>query len=316
MGSPGRGRERLGKGIVESVRDSAEHHFIEAIETLKADPSGWMAFRFALSRRYAPEMFSGVGGLRAMETLRHAREEALDFFDFVGTRTKDIQTGNIWLFADNDILLLAQATNAVQRQLVAEHFHALANREGMRGVTCEGLPADLYALRKFADEKLLSARRIQVYEAMADSARVRSIATRRKRRSDPVILIVEDDRFTASYTAGVLSKSYDLVHVRTGEEGILTHIEHAPDVVLLDIHLPGLSGHDVLQAIRAVDPLAFVIMLSVDSEKNGVLSAGEHGASGFLKKPVSKERLLAAVAKSPFIRKNQRHTPYDRETTA
>ncbi|HRC26395.1 MAG TPA: response regulator [Alphaproteobacteria bacterium] len=298
---------------MEAVKESAEHHFIEAIETFKADPSGWMAFRFGLSRRYAPETFAQADRARALKTLERAREEAVAFFDFVREKTKDLRDATIWLFADNDILLIARAANAAQRQAVAEHFRALAGGGSVRGVSCEGLPSDLYTFQKIADEKLLSARRMDVYAAMADAARVRSLNTRRKRRADPMVLIVEDDRFTASYTAGVLSKSYDLVHVRTGEEGVIAHIEHAPDVVLLDIHLPGLSGHEVLQAIRAIDPLAFVVMLSVDSEKTGVVSAGEHGAGGFLKKPVSKERLLAAVAKSPFLRKNRRHTPYERE---
>lgn len=297
---------------MESVRDSAEHHFIEKIEGLKTDSSGWMAFRFGLSALCGGvDFLSGEG----QDALQAARRDALSFFDSACDRMREVAEATLWLFADNDILLIARAENAAEKQSLLGHFRSLSSQKTAKDVPCEILSSDVYAFQKIADEKFLSARRMEAYAAMADVPRVRSIATRRKRRADPLILIVEDDRFTASYTANILNQTYDLVHTRTGEEAIVAHIEHAPDVVFLDIHLPGLSGHEVLQAIRRTDPRAFVVMLSVDSEKTGVLSASECGAIGFLKKPVSKDRLLAAAAKSPFLKKNQRHTPYERETT-
>lgn len=300
---------------MEAVRDSAEHHFIETVEAIKADSAGWMAFRFRLSVPLSPESLMTGTSAERLQKLESARRAAVSFFDIVREKTRDIGGGTIWLFADNDILILAKVSNAAEKQALLGHFRALADSQAVQGVPCEILPPDLYTFQKIADEKLLSARRMEVYAAMADGPRARSIGTRRKRRSEPIILIVEDDRFTASYTAGILGKSYDLIHVRTGEEAVLAHIEHAPDVVLMDIHLPGLSGHEALGAIRAVDPGAFVVMLSVDSEKTGVLSASQRGAGGFLKKPVSKERLLASVMKSPFVGRTAGQASSERETT-
>jgi DNA-binding NarL/FixJ family response regulator len=51
-----------------------------------------------------------------------------------------------------------------------------------------------------------------------------------------------------------------------------------------------------------VDPEAHVVMLSVDTVKANIVTATNRGAAGFLKKPFSKERLLAFVEKSPFIK--------------
>jgi CheY-like chemotaxis protein len=161
---------------------------------------------------------------------------------------------------------------------------------------------DLYNYQKLADAKLLSAKCFEAYKAMGDANRVMSIPIRRSRRDVSKVMIVEDDRFTASYAANILSKDYDLTICRTGEEGIIAYIEHAPDIVFLDIHLPGINGHDTLQAIRAVDPKAFVVMLSVDTAQNSISRATKTGAHSFLKKPFSKDRLLNTVKSSPYVR--------------
>ena len=85
---------------------------------------------------------------------------------------------------------------------------------------------------------------------MADSNKVASIDIRRDRHEDPVVMMVEDDRFTATYAANIISKDFDLILAKSGEEAIALYIEHCPDIVFLDIHLPGLSGLDTLVAIK------------------------------------------------------------------
>jgi DNA-binding NtrC family response regulator len=61
---------------------------------------------------------------------------------------------------------------------------------------------------------------------------------------------------------------------------------------LQDIHLPGLDGHETLNAIRKADPAAYVVMLSVDAVKTNIVEASKGGASGFLKKPFTKDRMI------------------------
>ena len=83
---------------------------------------------------------------------------------------------------------------------------------------------------------------------------------------------------------------------------ITMYIEHAPDIVLLDIHLPGMDGHSTLKLLRRLDPEGFMVMLSVDASSDNVLGATEAGAQTFLKKPFSKDRLVSVIRKSPHIR--------------
>lgn len=92
---------------------------------------------------------------------------------------------------------------------------------------------------------------------------------------------------------------------RTGEEAILKYIEYAPDAVFLDIHLPGINGHQALQALKAADSEAFVVMLSVDTAKASIMAASENGAVSYLKKPFSRERVLNTLRLSPFIRESR-----------
>ena len=137
---------------------------------------------------------------------------------------------------------------------------------------------------------------------MGDEAKTSSIPIRRTRRKDTLVQIVEDDRFVAAFAAHILNKDYEIIHSKTGEAAIADYIEHAPDIVFLDIHLPGLSGHDALQAIKKIDPDAYVVMVSGDAVKNNIVEASKGGAAGFLKKPFTQDRMIAMVKSSPFYK--------------
>jgi CheY-like chemotaxis protein len=177
------------------------------------------------------------------------------------------------------------------------------------------LEHEFYNYQKLADQKFLSARRMMAYRDMADKLKVASISVRRERRDHPMVQVIEDDRFTAAYAGNILNRDYDLVLSRNGEDGIIHYIESAPDIVLIDIHLPGLSGHEVLESIRAIDPQVFAVMLSVDTMKNNIVQAAEGGAHNFLKKPFSKERLLNIVKTSPYIQSIMRRNTSSMNTT-
>lgn len=284
------------------IKDSPEHHFLTFMDKLRRDPAGWMGLRIALSHRTAhadvievPEQIAGK--------LRKTRLESDEAVAGLKDSLEAFGETVIYQFADSDIAAAVRVQNNAEHDSLQALFRKIVEKYGAPFCELSNLAKEVYSWQKLADEKLLSLRRIEAYEALADFNRVQSIPLRRMRREDPVILIVEDDRFTASYASGFLSKDYEAVVAKTGEDAILAYIEHAPDAVFLDIHLPGLSGHDTLRAFRRADPDAFVVMLSVDTVKETIVETSRHGASGFLKKPFSRERLLAAVEKSPFVKK-------------
>lgn len=283
------------------IKDSAEHHFVTTLEKLKDNPKGWVVLYFALSRMLDHnELVSVLDEIKVK--VAKARTTSSHFADELNGKAQNIGKGFVYLFSDNDVLMLAQPENEQEMTLISSIYKEMGKQAQSDYADRCLLGDDLYNYQKLADAKLLSAKCFEAYEAMGDTNKVASIPVRRSRRDVSKVMIVEDDRFTASYAANILSKEYELSVCRTGEEGIITYIEHAPDIVFLDIHLPGLNGHDTLRAIRAVDPKAFVVMLSVDTAKTSIVESTQSGAHSFLKKPFSKERLLNTVKASPYVR--------------
>ena len=287
--------------VMKLITESPEHHFLTTLESLRQDAGGWLGMHFRLSERLEhgdvigkPEYIKG----KIFKLQKEA--EAI---------VKDIQTGggmvagaSLYLFADGDIVLLARPEDEAMRKSLRALYKNIAEKAGEELSGFSDMTKDVYDYQKIADRRLLGVKRMAAYDAMADTNRVASIGLRRQRRDDALVLIVDDDRFIASYAANILNKEYEMVLARNGEEAVSYYIEYAPDITFADIHLPGLSGHDTLRAIRAVDPESFVVMLSVDTAKENVVNAGAAGASGFLKKPFSKERLLHIVQNSPFVK--------------
>lgn len=104
------------------------------------------------------------------------------------------------------------------------------------------------------------------------------------------ILIVEDDSIYQELLRDALSH-YRLSFEESGIEAIKTFDKVQPDIVLLDIVLEDMSGHDVLKMLMVKNPNAYIIMLSGNSDDTNISAAVSNGAKGFLAKPVSQETL-------------------------
>lgn len=285
---------------MQIVTGSAEYHLLTVLEKIRAAPRGWDAQHFALSKLLShDDLISDLTAISAKIAAAHAKSEA--FAGELGQRAAAFRDTALYVFADTDVLLLTHSETDAERQNGAAIFSAMSDKFPLGIADQFQLTHELYQLQKFADQKLLSAKRFKAYEVMTDTYKIASIAVRRERREAEQVLLVEDDRFTASYTSNILSKDYDLIVARTGEEGLMAYIENAPEIVFMDIHLPGMSGIDTLSAINAIDPKAYVVMLSVDAVKESIVKASQGGARNFLKKPFSKERLLHIVKNSPHV---------------
>ncbi len=291
---------------MQEISESPEHHFLDFSEKIKGSPENWAILYFGMSQDFDLGTFLSRSPEHFRRDLIAARKESLSLASAIQSEPIFNIDGFLYHFADNDVLAAVNTRTKVEEIQIENSFKELCKKVGTHSRRAKVLKSDPYALHKLGDEKILGMKKVEALSAMADANKTRSLASRRKRRADPLVLIIEDDRFTASYTANILNKDYDLIHARTGEEGLLSYLDNPPDIVFLDIHLPGLSGHQVLQAIRKIDPDGFAIMLSVDSERTNVVTASDGGANGFLKKPVSRDRLLAAALKSPHIRKHRR----------
>ena len=125
----------------------------------------------------------------------------------------------------------------------------------------------------------------------------------------PLVAIVDDDNAFGAYLKTFLSlRGYDARTYGRGDE-FLASIRNAdqPDVVLLDVMMPGMDGVETLKTLRASAPDLPVIMLSGHSETPTVVKAMQAGATDFIEKPDSPEALgeirLEVVLKNALERK-------------
>jgi two-component system chemotaxis response regulator CheY len=297
---------------MDLVSQSAEHCLITRLDRVKTDPAGWMCLYFSLSKLLERETvlkdFS-----RIKDRIVEATQKRDHFLREVQKATDPLD-GIVYAFEDLDILVMMQAGSAEHKEALKKIYRSLSALLP-RNFSDMGILADqMKSYQELADQKILTAQRQNSYRLMTDSAKIQSISSRRKRRDQPLIMMVEDDRFTAHYASTILSGEYDLILCKTAEEAIASYIEKAPDIVFMDIHLPGLSGHEAAQAISAVDKDAFIVMLSVDSVRDNVLRATQNGARTFLKKPYGRERMLETIKASPHVRALMRSTSVGHDT--
>jgi adenylate cyclase len=112
------------------------------------------------------------------------------------------------------------------------------------------------------------------------------------------ILVVDDTPQNIKVLDAILSpRGYTVVTARTGDEALQKVGDETPDLVLLDILMPGMSGYEVAQRLRADPstrflPIVMVTALGAQEEK---VKAIEAGADDFLSKPVNQLELLARV---------------------
>jgi DNA-binding response OmpR family regulator len=109
------------------------------------------------------------------------------------------------------------------------------------------------------------------------------------------ILIVEDDRKTsASIEMYLRHEGYKTDVAYTGDEGLARARQQSPDLVILDLMLPGRNGLEVCAALRAESKLP-IIMLTARSTEDDKLTGLESGADDYVTKPFSPRELVARV---------------------
>ena len=110
------------------------------------------------------------------------------------------------------------------------------------------------------------------------------------------VLVVDDAPDTLEIIQRLLHyEGYDVTMASTGEEGVKKVEEEKPDVVLMDINLPGIDGTEALRRIRIINPLQCVIMLTAFATLDNAIYALKEGASDFVKKPFENEHLIHII---------------------
>lgn len=111
------------------------------------------------------------------------------------------------------------------------------------------------------------------------------------------VLIVDDhDLFRIGLTYLLETGGFTVVgQAGDGQAAIQEVRELNPDLVLLDIHMPGMNGLEALRKIREVSPAQMVVMLTALEEQEYLLQAIQSGAQGYLLKTLNSRSLLASL---------------------
>ena len=109
------------------------------------------------------------------------------------------------------------------------------------------------------------------------------------------ILIVDDEQTIADILAYNLRKEgYDTIEAFDGDTGLGLAISENPDLVILDIMMPGLDGYEVCKQIRKVSQVP-IIMLTAKAEESDKVLSFELGADDYITKPFGMKEMLARV---------------------
>lgn len=115
----------------------------------------------------------------------------------------------------------------------------------------------------------------------------------------PLILIVEDEKILADSMALYLERhAYATAVAYAGEESLQLAEENSPEVMVVDIHLPGIDGLEVLRRIREASPSTEVVMITAYASITTAVEAMKCGAFHYLSKPLDLVDLSAVVAKA------------------
>lgn len=131
------------------------------------------------------------------------------------------------------------------------------------------------------------------------------IEKRRTARPTVELMMIEDDAFSRRLVENVLHNKYPLTGLGEATRAIDTYALLAPDLLFLDINLPDVTGHELLERLLAIDPGAYIVMLSGNADQSNIVQAMSKGAKGFIAKPFTKEKLFQYIDRCPGIASKQ-----------
>lgn len=114
------------------------------------------------------------------------------------------------------------------------------------------------------------------------------------------ILVVEDNETNMYLCCRILKSSgYEVIEARTGEEGVELAIKEKPDLIIMDIQLPGIDGYEATKRLRKLEadreiPIVALTSYAMAGDREKSLAAG---CTGYLEKPINPSTFMSEIEK-------------------
>ena len=112
-----------------------------------------------------------------------------------------------------------------------------------------------------------------------------------------VILVAEDNESNFDLLNVILRKEYCLVRAENGEEAVRLYKECKPDLILMDIKMPGMDGWEATRLIREISAAIIIVAYSYESDR---IKSLEAGCNEFITKPIDIHLLKTLIKKYVF----------------
>jgi nitrogen regulation protein NR(I) len=124
-----------------------------------------------------------------------------------------------------------------------------------------------------------------------------------ERKKMQTILIVDDDKSIRYSLKRMLEEKYSILTAHNGEEALSLVKETSPDLVIMDIKMPGRNGIEVLREIKSIDPKSLVIIMTAYGTTETAIEAMKYGAFDYILKPFPIPQMKGLVEKALALRK-------------
>ncbi len=132
----------------------------------------------------------------------------------------------------------------------------------------------------------------------------------------PAVLIVDDETTIIDSLDGILSDDgFEVMRAYNGYEALKKIETESPDIVLLDIWMPGMDGIETLKEIKKVAPHLPVVMITGHGSIESAVEATKNGAFDFLEKPLSIDKVMVTINNALNFRKLEEENLYLRKKT-